>query len=90
MKKPTPKYVMVENRIRKAIKNGEIVDKLPGERVLAREYGVSYMTLRKAVDNLVGKRILYRIPARGTYVDQRKTVRGLIRQIGGLFEARAH
>jgi hypothetical protein len=49
-----------------------------GERVLAKEFGVSYMTIRKAVENLVTQSILYKIPARGTYVDQRGTVKRMV------------
>ena len=34
-----PKYLLVEDHIKQAIKQRKIVDKLPGERVLARELG---------------------------------------------------
>ena len=63
-----PKHLEVKNRIETAIRQGNIVDKLPGERVLAKQYGVSYMTLRKSVDSLVADGLLYRIPQMGTYV----------------------
>ncbi len=69
----TPKYILVEGHIRKAIRNKSIVDKLPGERTLARELGFSYMTIRKAIDNLVNEGILYKIPTKGTFVADRKT-----------------
>jgi GntR family transcriptional regulator len=82
MDKPTHKYILVENRIKEAIRHREIVDKLPGERVLAKEFGVSYMTIRKAVENLVTQSILYKIPARGTYVDQRGTVKRMVNRLG--------
>jgi len=88
MDKPTPKYIVVENRIRRAIRQREVIDKLPGERVLAREYGVSYMTVRKAVENLVAQRVLYKIPARGTYVEQRGSVTRMFRDIGQFIESR--
>ena len=58
MAKPKPKYILVEEKIRQAIKNREIVDKLPGERTLAKEFGFSYMTIRKAIDNLVSEGVL--------------------------------
>lgn len=87
MDKTTPKYKLVENRIKAAIRQREIVDKLPGERVLAKEFGVSYMTVRKAIENLVMQSILYKVPARGTYVDQRGTVKRMVNRIGYLFEA---
>jgi len=68
MKEKIPKYVIVENKIKEDIKHRNMNDKLPGERVLAKEFGVSYMTLRKAVDNLVARDFLYKIPTQGTYV----------------------
>jgi len=73
MNKPTPKYVLVEEKIKNAIKHREIIDKLPGERTLAKEYGYSYMTIRKAVENLVAEGVLYKIPMKGTFVADRKT-----------------
>jgi DNA-binding LacI/PurR family transcriptional regulator len=73
MEKTTPKYVLVEEKIKKAIKKKEIIDKLPGERTLAKDYGFSYMTIRKAVDNLVADGVLYKIPTKGTFVADRKT-----------------
>jgi len=68
MNAKTPKYIIVENKIKEDIKHRNMNDKLPGERVLAKEFGVSYMTLRKAVDNLVAGDFLYKIPTQGTYV----------------------
>jgi DNA-binding LacI/PurR family transcriptional regulator len=73
MDKVTPKYVLVQNKIKDAIKHRKIIDRLPGERTLAKEYEVSYMTIRKAVDNLVTEGLLYKIPMKGTFVADRKT-----------------
>ena len=85
MTKATPKYLMVEEKIKEAIRQRTIVDKLPGERVLAQEFGVSYMTARKAVENLVSQRILYKVPSRGTYVEQRSNVRNFMSRISSFF-----
>jgi DNA-binding LacI/PurR family transcriptional regulator len=82
MGKSVPKYVYVEDKIKQAIKKGEIVNKLPGERLLAKEFGFSYMTIRKAVDNLVAAGILYRIPMKGTFVADKKTSRKKTLNIG--------
>ena len=68
MKKPIPKYKIVEKKIKQAIRRGVITDKLPGERILAKGFGFSYMTIRKAIENLVIDGVLYKIPAKGTYV----------------------
>ena len=67
-----PKYVVVENHIKKEIKNKSLVDKLPGERSLAKELGFSYMTIRKAIENLVNDGVLYKVPTKGTYVNKNK------------------
>ncbi len=82
MNKSKPKYLLVEEKIRQAIKNKQIDNKLPGERTLAKEYGYSYMTIRKAVDNLVAKGILYKLPTKGTFVADRKTAKKKTKIIG--------
>ena len=78
MKNLAYKYTRVEESIKNSIRQGEIVDKLPGERVLARDLGVSYMTVRKAVSNLVAEGLLYKVPARGTFIQKRGFIRNLI------------
>lgn len=68
MSESTPKYILVENHIKRAIKKKQIVDKLPGERTLAKELGVSYMTVRKAIENLVNEGILFKVPTKGAFL----------------------
>lgn len=63
-----PKYKIVEQAIVKAIEDKKILDKLPGERTLATEFGFSYMTVRKAVNNLVNRGVLYKVPSKGAFV----------------------
>lgn len=63
-----PKYVLVERYILDAIDSGQITDRLPGERSLAKKLGVSYMTARKAIHNLVEQGILYKVPTKGAFV----------------------
>jgi DNA-binding LacI/PurR family transcriptional regulator len=82
MEKATPKYILVQEKIKQAIKRRDIIDKLPGERILAKEYGYSYMTIRKAVDNLVAEGLLYKIPMKGTFVADRKSTKKKTRIIG--------
>ena len=65
------KYIFVEYKLREFVKNLEVDTKLNGERIIAKELGISYMTVRKAVDNLVIDGVLYKIPKRGTYVAER-------------------
>ena len=68
-----PKYLVVEDHIKQAIKENKLTDRLPGERILAKELGFSYMTIRKAIDNLVSEGVLYRIPTKGTFVADHNT-----------------
>ena len=77
-----------KNKIKEAIRCGEMADKIPGERVLAKVYGVSYMTMRKSVENLVAENVLYKIPTRGTYVVQPKTLKAMVRNISNFFESK--
>ncbi len=63
-----PKYVLVEDYIKQQIERGKITHKLPGERVLAKDLGYSYMTIRKAIENLVSEGVLYKVPTKGTFV----------------------
>lgn len=77
-----PKYILVEDYIRQQIRQRKITDKLPGERTLAAELGYSYMTIRKAIENLVSEGILYKVPTKGTYVADRKKNRSKTRTIG--------
>lgn len=69
MNSTIPKYINVKDRIKADIEAGVIVEKLPGERVLAKTHNVSYMTVRKAVMGLVEEGILRRIATKGTFVN---------------------
>jgi len=57
------KYIDVADRLAARIRNGDYhLNELPAERELAVEAGVSYATARKAVQTLVEKGILRRLP----------------------------
>ncbi len=43
-------------------------DRLPGERQLAEQYRISYLTARRGVDELIDREILERRPRSGTFV----------------------
>ncbi|MFW6045170.1 MAG: GntR family transcriptional regulator [Planctomycetota bacterium] len=64
------KYEMVADNIREDIKSGcyRPGETLPPENDLAEEHGVSRMTLRKGVDELVEQGLLVRRQGSGTYV----------------------
>jgi DNA-binding LacI/PurR family transcriptional regulator len=74
MDKKELRHIYAEKKIRETIRHLNIDDKLPGERTFSKELGISYMTTRRAIDNLVAKGLLYKIPKKGTFVaDFRKT-----------------
>ncbi|WP_018249889.1 GntR family transcriptional regulator [Orenia marismortui] len=65
-----PIYYQIENLIRDKIENSEYAtgEKIPSERELGEICGVSRMTVRKALDNLVNEGILERRERQGTFV----------------------
>jgi GntR family transcriptional regulator len=63
-------YVQVADHITARIEDGELAPgaRLPAERDLARDYGVSYDTIRRATALLRDRRLIITIVGRGTYV----------------------
>jgi len=68
MDKKELRHIYAEKKIRESIRHLNVDDKLPGERTFSMELGISYMTTRRAIDNLVKKGLLYKIPKKGTFV----------------------
>ena len=68
----TPLYKTVENHLRTRIESGDLVagDLIPSEPRLARRLNVSQGTVKKAIENLVNERLLYRHQGKGTYVSR--------------------
>lgn len=46
---------------------------IPGENVLADEYGLSRPTVRRAIAALADEGLVYALPGRGTYVAEQKS-----------------
>ena len=71
---PVPLYYQLENMIREEIEEGKYNpgDKIPSERELSEIVGLSRMTIRKAINNLVEKGILKRKRGQGTFVSEDK------------------
>lgn len=69
-----PTYFKLKKKILKDIEAGTLVpgDVLPSERALAAMHGLSRMTVRQALTDLVTAGILYREQGRGTFVSARK------------------
>ncbi|HEC23289.1 MAG TPA: GntR family transcriptional regulator [Chloroflexi bacterium] len=65
-----PLYAQLETYFRLRIVEGELSpgDRLPPETELAKTFGVSRMTLRQALDNLVRDGLLMRQRGKGTFV----------------------
>ena len=48
------KYLQITESIKRQIRNGDyLIEKVPSERKLADSFGVSYMTARRAVQQLI-------------------------------------
>jgi GntR family transcriptional regulator len=65
-----PLYRRLEERLRHAIESGALKPEqaLPSERDLAEDFAVSRITIRKALDGLVGGGLLLRRQGAGTFV----------------------
>lgn len=70
----SPVYIQIHNQLRANIENGKwhVGQKIPAERELASEFGVSRMTLRQAIQTLVDEGVLERRVGSGTFVANRK------------------
>lgn len=70
MNEKIPKYYAIKNYLLEMIDREEYaVDQgIPSERVLIERFGVSRITIRKAIDDLVNEGYLYRLQGKGTYV----------------------
>lgn len=62
------KYQRLRERLRMAVKNGELTGKLPGERELARRYAANAKTINKALNDLAMEGLILRHVGRGTFV----------------------
>lgn len=65
-----PLYFQLETELRRAIESGTWAahEAIPPERELIAQYGVSRITVRQALSNLVGEGLLYRKHGKGTFV----------------------
>jgi GntR family transcriptional regulator len=65
-----PKHVQVREYVRGLVRDAEPGTAAPSERELVHQFHVARMTVRQAMDALVGEGLLERIPGRGTFVAQ--------------------
>lgn len=68
-----PLYVRMQDALRRSIENGALrpQEALPPERDIASEFGISRITVRKAIDGLVADGMLTRRQGAGTFVGGR-------------------
>lgn len=71
-----PLYYQVEESLKKTIEEGKwkTGDSLPTEKELQQIYNVSRTTIRQALDLLVRKGMLIRIPGKGTFVSKNRII----------------
>ena len=74
-----PIYFQLKTLIQERISSGEypVGMCLPSEREYCEEYGISRMTVRQAISDLVNEGFLRRERGKGTYVSQPKIEQGL-------------
>ncbi|PWJ25443.1 GntR family transcriptional regulator [Branchiibius hedensis] len=70
----TPIYIQLAQVLRARIENGEWQpgQRIPSENELNRMYGVSRMTARQVLAQLVNEDLLFRVQGKGTFVAHRK------------------
>lgn len=73
-KSPIPAYFQLKNMILEQIRDGEYPEGslIPSERDLSEGLGISRMTVRQALNQLVSEGVLYREKGRGTFVSKSK------------------
>lgn len=81
---PVPIYLQIAQVIRGQIINEEykVDDKIPTEEELVKRYGVSRMTARNAVSQLVNEGLVCRVHGVGAFVSREKLKRNLNRLTG--------
>jgi len=88
---PLPRYYQLKEILRERIRSGEWKpgDLIPSERELSEKYGISRMTARQAITDLVNEGLFYREQGKGTFVSQRKITQQLILLTGFTEDIRA-
>ncbi len=83
MTEKKPKYEVVKNYILQSITEKAFLPNgpIPSESELCRTFNVSRIVVRRAIDELVIKNILYRIKGKGTFVSKKPRIENQIQKI---------
>lgn len=67
---PLPLYVQLKNALQREIRSGQLAygDKLPSEPELHQQLGLSRMTIRNALSELVSENYIQKMPGKGSFV----------------------
>jgi GntR family transcriptional regulator len=86
MSVPVPKYYLITNILRQTFARYERGDRVPAECELAAQFGVSRVTLQRALAQLVADGIVVRVQGKGTfYAGEGK--KGSVQAISGALES---
>lgn len=90
-KGPLPRYYQLKEIMREKISTGEWKPGglIPSERELGEQYGISRMTARQAITELVNEGLFFREQGKGTFVSQHKITQQLIHLTGFTEDIRA-
>lgn len=85
-KKTAKKHHLISAKLKERIIAGAYTEQIPGQRVLAEEFGVNFLTIRKAVSTLVKEGLLDKQTGRGTFITRLKRARtnNIAAILGGL------
>src|SRR4051794_41971843 len=70
-----PRYQQIADHLRALVDNGRPGDRLPSDAELCATFGVSRMTARQAVDQLLAEHLVVRHRGQGTFVAERPVPR---------------
>ena len=73
----TPLYLQLKNKIKREIRTGILKpgDKIPSEAQLQKEYGMSRVTVRNAMEELTVEGYIIKVQGKGSFVAQSDMLR---------------
>lgn len=86
---PTPLYFRILSDLEKKILSGALKpgDMLPPEMQMCTDYGVSRITVRRALEELVNKRLVLRRRGVGSFVAEASYANRIVARVGSIHES---